>query len=401
MSAIPTLISRGFWKTISRVLVFEDRFGLWQGDGLDDAVIGQITEAAIRHGIHLPFVREEIIAKYMTDVQLGWVVTKAVEQKGWKLVSLVLYRMVRLDLLSWVIERAVQTCSEDDFKKHILPHCSCDIFKNTVMDGLKYFSTGTMTTVFLSLKPEIEAVYRFVLDKLHNNAEQLPFIWEVLGNPWFPYILARVISEGNTQLVESMCKYLKLREWNFDLCDALAEMSKHGHLKDLNVCCVEDTANLRFEVLCDIMENVTNRNSQNFKLADKVHDWSQKLNIVNSSTRVHFLEVCDTFFEIFEKRVYIYDTEESSSDLLILPVLACVPLIVELQNEVLKLLLHEKQWNVLQHAYLRYVWEPVRRALFAEAVAQGQWSVVLQLADHTLYDDQRVEALEEAFTHKQ
>ncbi|KAK7490281.1 hypothetical protein BaRGS_00018442, partial [Batillaria attramentaria] len=47
------------------------------------------------------------------------------------------------------------------------------------------------------------------------------------------------------------------------------------------------------------------------------------------------------------------------------------------------------------------VWEDVRRSFFMSAVENREWEVVKQLANHSLYDDQRGWALGEAFSDKQ
>ena len=89
----------------------------------------------------------------------------------------------------------------------------------------------------------------------------------------------------------------------------------------------------------------------------------------------------------------------STEDILV--ILATVPVVPDVQSVALRVLLRHKRWDVISHACLSHVWEQVRRQLFQAAVEQRQWSAVKRWADHSLYDDQRGWALEEAFQEKQ
>ena len=84
-----------------------------------------------------------------------------------------------------------------------------------------------------------------------------------------------------------------------------------------------------------------------------------------------------------------------------LEVLTCVPVIPDLQSVALTEMQESNRWDVIRRADLSAVWEQVRRRLLTAATKQGQWDVVAQWANYTLYDDQCLEALEEAYTHKQ
>ena len=67
-----------------------------------------------------------------------------------------------------------------------------------------------------------------------------------------------------------------------------------------------------------------------------------------------------------------------------------------------RMLLHTKKWEVIQMACTSlFLWEQVRREVFTSAVKHRQWELVQRLSDHSLYDDQRLWALEEAYAEKQ
>ena len=76
-------------------------------------------------------------------------------------------------------------------------------------------------------------------------------------------------------------------------------------------------------------------------------------------------------------------------------------MVPDLQNVALTATLRHKKWDIIRRADLSGVREQVRRRLLTAAAKQRQWSLVAQWAGHTLYDDQCLEALEEAYTHKQ
>ena len=94
-------------------------------------------------------------------------------------------------------------------------------------------------------------------------------------------------------------------------------------------------------------------------------------------------------------------SRSTASTTLILRILASVPVVPDVQSVALTVMLPLKRWDVISYADLRAVWEQVRRRLLTAAVKQEQWSLVAQWANYTIYDDQCLEALEEAYTHKQ
>jgi hypothetical protein len=82
-------------------------------------------------------------------------------------------------------------------------------------------------------------------------------------------------------------------------------------------------------------------------------------------------------------------------------ILAIVPVFPDVQSILLRLMLREKQWEIINAADLTHVWEQVRRDLFLAAVKQGKWELVERWADHRLYHDQRRWAMEETLEQGQ
>jgi len=64
-------------------------------------------------------------------------------------------------------------------------------------------------------------------------------------------------------------------------------------------------------------------------------------------------------------------------------------------------ILNNHTWDMVNSTCLWYCGEPTRRHMFQLAVKEKQWKIVKQWADHTLYDDQRWWALDEAYKEKQ
>ena len=108
------------------------------------------------------------------------------------------------------------------------------------------------------------------------------------------------------------------------------------------------------------------------------------------------------FIKNLTQQCYRRRQATTSTDV-ILYVLACVPVVrvPGVQSVALTVMLRHKTWDVIRRADLCGVWEQVRRRLLTAAIKQEQWSLVAQWANHTLYDDQCLAALEEAYTHKQ
>jgi hypothetical protein len=98
----------------------------------------------------------------------------------------------------------------------------------------------------------------------------------------------------------------------------------------------------------------------------------------------------------------MYDSvrKDENTDSTLLHVLAMCPLDPLLQNMAFRVVLSKARWGVIRRACLCHVWKHVRRELFTVAVEQRKWSVVKQWADHTLYDDQRWWAAQQAYVNK-
>ena len=106
------------------------------------------------------------------------------------------------------------------------------------------------------------------------------------------------------------------------------------------------------------------------------------------------------FIKNLTQQCYRRRQSTASTDV-IFHVLACVPVVPDVQSVALTVMLRHKRWDVIRRADLCGVWEQVRRRLLTAAIKQEQWSLVAQWANYTLYDDQCLDALEEAYTHKQ
>jgi hypothetical protein len=119
-SALPHLVSRRLWKTVGLVL---ERV-------VSDTQHTRAVEEASKTADEWNFIYN--ILPHCTGAHLESALPHLVSRGLWKSVGLVLERGVSDTQHTWAVEEVSKTAEDQDFIKHILPHC-------TSRGGIKIF----------------------------------------------------------------------------------------------------------------------------------------------------------------------------------------------------------------------------------------------------------------------
>ena len=391
------------------------------------------------------------------DSQLDEALFTFVKRGLWRVVSCVLDRVVSPARHRWSVVEACQQARAWDIEWLILPHCDEDLLgtalKILVLRGLwktvgKVLEKGvsqeehrwatsealrTGSDLFLTwcmLPPaysvegdydyegldvwnkfrlqefSCDTLYRWALDGDDTESDDTVF-WRYVINPHYPVrdlcklmtALRRSREKGGMELSSRL-------GWNKELCAVLYESFVHFVTETWvsgqhTLSAVGEVCEQARLLSAQMLEQITNREPGRGLQIPRILRSVRELCCGDARDRHVWNPIFGVCFIRNLVKQCCNTGQSIVSSEVIVSVLACVPVVPDIQSVALTVMLRHKRWDVIRRASLSGVWEQVRRRLLTAAMKQGQWGVVAQWANYTIYDDQCVEALEEAYTHKQ
>ena len=380
-----TLVARGLWRAVDVVL------GRGASPPQHRWAMRQCSQEA----------EDEDFAQYIlhhcTDLQLEDVVGVLAARGLWQCVSEALQRGVSVERHWWVVQEAVKTGDELLIVCTLPPEFSAE--------GLAPEDVGGIGSALQRLSCFLMCTWAE-----HEDAE-------VLDAAFWRYVVTRQMEVGELCTLitslrrsrrEASARLSEHLDWDSPLCDALYESVIHfvtetwlrgqGQHGSFPAAEIRQQARL---LSAQVLDHVGERKSGSsrdvpsslralYELCRQAKRDSDRQNLIFG---LHFIQTLT--LQCYKRR------EHAATIDAILNVLTCVPVVPDVQSVALTVMLRHRKWDVIRRANLRGVWEQVRRRLLTAAMKQGQWSLVAQWANHTLYDDQSLAALEEAYTHKQ
>ena len=411
-SVLTSLVERGRWKVVARVL---------QSDvTVSDSQWRWLISLACEHASVR--IIELLVLPLCTDNQLDSVLTQLVERGLWSSVRRVFERGACSDSqCRWAIGEACKRGNNADVQLCIQPFFARDELPKFIYDGANYLLTKLIirglwkSAATLLCGVVSETLYRWAVVEDNTEPDDAAF-WIMLRNPWY---CVRDLSE--------LCQIVRCLEhrWSnpsqrlgglaYELCEVLTDSLLESVFK---AWCTTQTPKKEYKSATDPSELIEKLHSEiNLHIRSSTPGSDDTDSVVRKlETSIHSLhaEFSETtkygdrkhpFFAVhfIKSLINHYYTRRTctASTKGILVILATVPVVPDVQSVALRVLLRHKRWDVISHACLSHVWEQVRRQLFQAAVEQRQWSAVKRWADHSLYNDQRGWALEEAFQEKQ
>ena len=402
---LATLVARGMWWSVDTVLHrgVSRTCHTW---AIHEAC-QQAGEVDLKH----------YILTHCDDELRDDVLTTLVTRGLWKSVGCVLQKGVIQDKHRWAIRKVLETENSSFIALCMLPP---RYYTEELDDGvgfLEHLRAEDIARIGVDFRDVwgrlAFSVSFFVISTLaswHGDTEDKEFVesafWNYVTNPHYKHsdlcqllmqlrrfktVLWREVMKSGTKVLKRLLTTFKfsvlMKAVIYFMTETWVSKQSQG-----TQCSTEGIKEQAMQMCIQIQEQILKRKSfpeQFGAIRELCSQGTENKNRQNPLFALHFIK----------NMVQLFWYQEDAPATL--EVLACVPLIPDLQSIALTEMLGSNMWDVIRRADLSAVWEQVRRRLLTAATKQGQWDVVAQWANYTLYDDQCLEALEEAYTHKQ
>ncbi|XP_070186291.1 uncharacterized protein [Littorina saxatilis] len=400
------LVRRRLWKAVSELL---DR------DETKDLRIGAVTEAS-KHASDNVF-RGHML-KHCPKCHLESVLDKALERGMWSSVGEVLQRGVSEDMHNKAVKIAIENAPESSFVRDVWLSCKLKRYDSLFKDLAAKDRRIIANVVYQELVTHIlckwagdtkfehcsDAVFWNFVNHCKDEAFY-HFIYEATRHSIRkPVISMRTFIDWDDSfaiLFSASFIHVLGREDRNEIHDdpdhqALSEQQEN----------LEQIYKIQDDVICflDNSHNSGDSNAINTTFKAYLNEWSSKMTRCferNEPDRRAIFVSLERFLSKYQN-----SRRNHATDRKLLTILACVPLFEDVQNECIRFQLlqarsgNSSSWGILKNICLARVWENVRRDMFQTAIEKNL-SFIGHMTNHTLYDDQRGQALKAAFEGKE
>ncbi|KAL8591492.1 hypothetical protein ACOMHN_000507 [Nucella lapillus] len=424
-SILPTLVSRGLWYSVDSVLergvspalhrwvvieslkvASEEDFSTFVLPHSSEEDLEQVLQHMVSQGLWKPRIHD-------SDASISHHVLSQIMSRGlWEAVGNDMEKYLSTAQHWWAIAKAAKHADEYTFEFFFLRHCSDE-------EIVAVFAVLVANKKWKCVK---RILYNMVHDTLYTWIASTPeerteptLLWKFVHDCRVELSLAMdlmkvlnqedLYSSNDLSMFQTSCRLAERVSWKRALCQSLVvsfvftlcsvacsdgreHMDSSEHTK-------QSVSHIYRQVTACI-ENSTDASQQD--IWKTMQTWTSVFNDIANPNQTNplFLLYC-----LQGLNLYHASRRGRRDDGILLVMLAVLPLSPYVQHVVLRMMLREKRWEVINQACLSHVWEHDREELFKAAVEQSQWDVVEQWADHTLDDDQRDWAMKEAFKEKQ